>query len=678
MAQEELEDGDSGGKRTDDGLGLALDALDVGVIATDRETRRIVLVNDFACRLFGYSRAQLLEMSGPDLIADEAREATLRTYENSLRKANVHIEGVLLKRSDGSAFPAEIHDRHAMLAGHDCLIGVIIDISERQRLEQERVRTLEMLALAERSANAGAWSSDLVQGTHHWSGELLRLFGLPPDAPAGWDSWRKVLHPEDQAETERRFLEALEQQVPFIHSYRIVLPDGSIRWIDAYGQLSFDEAGEPVRYSGLCVDATARRKAEQDLRLAKSFTDALIEHASVMVLGLDRSGCVRIFNSRCEEVTGYPRDQILGRDWFAAVLPHETDGSTRRFYARGQESGQENEALENTILTRDGRLRRIAWWNSLIVDPEGEPISVAMGVDVTAQRQSEAELERHRHHLEELVAERTEALRVAKEAAEAADRAKSSFLGNMSHEFRTPMNAILGLAGLALRRAEDPRLRDQLGKIEQSARQLLGIINDVLEYSRLEAERLALESVDFQLGQLLQRLTRMFSPAAASKGLKLRIMLASDAARLKLKGDPKRLSQVLSKLVDNAIRFTQAGSVTLRIGLAESDRDQVWLRFEVEDTGIGISAQALPRLFNAFEQADSSLTRQHGGTGLSLAIARRLVRMMDGEIGATSQPGAGSNFWFTARLGRQHSAAAALRASTQARNCAAGSGGEYQ
>ncbi|MEY5098981.1 MAG: hypothetical protein RJA36_1700 [Pseudomonadota bacterium] len=659
MAQEQRERRDSCGRRAQDGLGSALDALEVGVVSTDRETRRIVLVNDFACRLFGYSRAQMLDMSGEDLIADEARESTLQAYEQALREPADHFDGLPLRRSNGATFLAEIHSRQALLAGRDCLVGVFVDISKRQRLEQERQRTLELLSLAERSANAGAWSWDLVHDTHHWSRELLQLFGLPPDAPGGWASWRKALHPDDRAEAERRFMEALERQIPFQHSYRVALPGGAIRWIDTYGQLSFDGAGKPVRYSGLCVDATARRKTQEDLRLSKSFTDALIEHASVMVLGLDRAGCVRIFNSRCEEVTGYPRGDMLGRDWFAAVLPHETDARSRRFYEQGQETGQENQVLENTILTHDGRVRRIAWWTSLIVDSQGEPISVSMGVDVTEQRQDEAELERHRRHLEELVAERTEALRVAKEAAEAADRAKSSFLGHMSHEFRTPMNTILGLSGMALRRAEDPRLRDQLGKIEQSARHLLGIIDDVLEYSRLEAERLTLVSVDFQLGKLLHGITRLFGPAATQKELRLRISLAPEVARLQLKGDPKRLSQVLSKIVDNAIRFTEAGSVTLRINRSEEGPDHVRLRFEVEDTGIGISPQALPRLFNAFEQADSSLTRRHGGTGLSLAIARRLVRMMDGEIGASSQPGVGSTFWFTARLARSQEPAPA-------------------
>ena len=267
-------------------------------------------------------------------------------------------------------------------------------------------------------------------------------------------------------------------------------------------------------------------------------------------------------------------------------------------------------------------------------------------------RENAAELENHRHHLESLVEERTTALLIAKEAAEAANRAKSTFLANMSHELRTPMNAIMGMNGIALRKAIDPKLKDQLTKVEQASQHLLGIINDILDISKIEAERLTLEHVDFKLGEVLENLTSLIGHKATDKGLKLRIDLPPEIAHLALRGDPLRLGQILLNFTSNAVKFTEAGTIDLRAYPTEESLADVLLRFEVQDTGIGIAAEDQKRLFTAFEQADGSMTRKYGGTGLGLAISKRLVQMMGGEVGVVSQVGSGSTFWFTVRLGK--------------------------
>ena len=223
----------------------------------------------------------------------------------------------------------------------------------------------------------------------------------------------------------------------------------------------------------------------------------------------------------------------------------------------------------------------------------------------------------------------------------------------MSHELRTPMSGVLGMIGLARRRMTDATGLDQLDKAKLSAERLLRVLNDVLDLSKIEAERMALENVPLQLGESVESVLGLLEHGATQKGLMLSKDLPADLARQILKGDPLRLGQVLFNLLGNAIKFTEQGVVNLRIRLAEETAEAVRVRFDITDTGIGIEPEAISRLFTSFEQVDNSMTRKYGGSGLGLAISKRLVELMDGEIGVQSTPGQGSTFWFVVPLKRR-------------------------
>ena len=302
------------------------------------------------------------------------------------------------------------------------------------------------------------------------------------------------------------------------------------------------------------------------------------------------------------------------------------------------------EALAEAPVFSESRVRAMMDFLTRLAQAIGE-----MGMARLRLQEANGELRQHREHLEELVGQRTAELSQAKEQAEVANRAKSAFLANMSHEIRTPLNAITGLAYMIRNSGVTPPQAAWLDKLDTASRHLLELVNAVLDLTKIDAGRLDLERLPVNLEAVVGNVVTLIAAQARSKSLRL----ITDVAPISvsLLGDPSRLQQALLNYATNAVKFTPAGTVTLRARLQDQTADTVLVRFEVTDTGLGVDSALIGRLFADFEQADNSTTRQFGGTGLGLAITRRLARLMGGEVGVFSTPGAGSTFWFTARLG---------------------------
>ena len=361
---------------------------------------------------------------------------------------------------------------------------------------------------------------------------------------------------------------------------------------------------------------------------------------------MNSDGSVVTCNPQFAEMLGYTPEEVLALhiwDWDRAY-PREDLLTMLR-------SADTLVSLLETVQTRKDGSTFVAEVTSSRVDWGGRTYVLAMERDITERKRAEAELERHRSHLEAMVVERTAALAEARDQAEAANRAKSAFLANMSHEIRTPMNAIIGLSEVLFRESGDPRVVDRVGKINGAAHHLLGIINDILDLSKIEADKLEIEKVDFALAGIIDSAEALVRERAEEKGLKIRHEIDA-ALPASLVGDPMRISQVLVNFLSNAVKFADDGEIVVRARKLEEDEAGVWMRLEVVDQGIGISAEQQARLFAAFEQADGSTTRKYGGTGLGLAISKRLVSLMGGQIGVDSVPGEGSTFWINVPLGR--------------------------
>ncbi len=497
--------------------------------------------------------------------------------------------------------------------------------------------------LAENSADCVFWLSP-EGGYRYISPAIETLTGYPSSAfTSDPGKMASIIHPDDR-QSYIDHIEAFDAPETSNLEIRIFCADGRIRWIGHRCKPVYEE-GYFAGRQGVYSDVTDRKLAEEHLRKLS----LAVEQSPESVVITDIDGNIEYVNDSFVRVSGYERDESLGRNprflqsgntspaAYAALWQALKHGrGWRGEFRNKRKDGTEyvEFAIVTPIRQDDGRITHY----------------VAVKEDITEKKRVALELDAHRHHLEELVAQRTNELREARERADAASQAKSAFLANMSHEIRTPMNAIIGLAHLVRTSKLDPEQRERLGKIDSAAHHLLEIINDILDLSKIEAGHLQLEETDFSLTDIFDQVRALIADAAAAKALDLVVDIGG--APTALRGDPMRVRQSIINFASNAVKFTERGRVALRARLEAEDAQGLLLRFEVEDSGIGIAADQVDRLFEAFEQADVSTTRKFGGTGLGLAITRRLAGLMDGAVGVTSEPGRGSLFWFTARLRR--------------------------
>jgi PAS domain S-box-containing protein len=398
------------------------------------------------------------------------------------------------------------------------------------------------------------------------------------------------------------------------------------------------------QFATVFSDITERRRSYDALRASEQRFRALFDDLPrIAVQGYDRNRRVVYWNRASQALYGYAPEEAVGRLLEDLIIPDPMRTDVVAAVEAWTAGGRAIPAGELTLRRKDGSPVTVYSSHVMQRGANGEPEMYCIDVDLT-------ELVGYRDQLERLVDDRTRELAKAKTLAEAASQAKSTFLANMSHELRTPMNGVLGMIGLARKRMQDPNGRQQLDKAEISARHLLGVLNDVLDLSKIEADHLRLDSTPFRLGAVLETLVTIVGDRAAEKGLRLRIDMPPGLTSRAFLGDPLRLGQILINLTGNAIKFSERDDIDLRFRIADETPSAVRLRVEVQDRGIGIGEDDRRRLFNAFEQADGTMTRRYGGTGLGLAISKRLVGMMGGEIGVETAVGQGSTFWFTVRL----------------------------
>ncbi|MEQ1500879.1 MAG: PAS domain S-box protein [Myxococcota bacterium] len=643
-------------------------ALTEGIVLFDTDGR-LTTWNPAALRILGVDASTIGDVVAwrPTGTEPEGDGAVADAAPVSLDGAGIRDRAFGLTRPDGTPVWIQVNTEPIRGASGELrsLLVSFVDVTAKRATEQALRASEAQLKLAQAVARIGSWTVDLRTGDQRWSDETFRMFGVPLGSPIGYHTLSERTHPDDRAALFAAWEGAVASGSHDVE-HRIVV-DGEVRWVRERAVIDRDAEGRALFAHGTAQDVTDHHRAHAQLaRLSLA-----VEQSPTMVVVTDLDGRIDYVNAAFEATSGYTRDELVGQN--VALLQAEPGDPGQHDLYPTLAAGRDWSG-EFVNRRKDGSTYVAAAKITSLRQPSGE-VSHYLSVqeDVTDRRRIERELDRHRHHLQELVLERTAQLERAngalsayaaelsdaRDAAESANRSKSAFLANMSHEIRTPMNAIVGLTHLLGRSATDRAQSERLRKVSDAAHHLLAIVNDILDISKIEAGKLTLDLTELEVGTVVDRVVALISDRAVAKGLAVHTAVDPRLLTRGLRGDPTRLSQILLNFATNAVKFTNFGTIRITARQLSEGPDQLTVRFEVADTGIGISEPAMSRLFKAFEQADPTTTRRYGGTGLGLAISRRLAELMDGEAGVTSELHVGSTFWFTAVLGRDGRASVA-------------------
>ena len=628
---------------------LLLESVAEGVYGIDVEGRT-TFVNPAAEAMLGFTEAEVLGRSMHDLTHHTRGDGSVFPAEacptrHVLEDGQTrHVTDELFWRRDGTSFPVEY--RTAALVDGGRRVGAVVvfqDITERCRLMDEVASSGRLLKQIFDTSSVGITLVDKTGRLTVVNRRMAQMFGATVEELVG-SEYVDLIHPEEREVARTNMLALLQSQIGDVdverHYWR---RDGTSFWGRLTGNRLYDNQGQQLGLLGIIDDITQRKEAEMALRDREAYNRVLFAESRTPIVVMDAREHFYIdCNEAAVQIYGLPsRDAVLGISPLDVSAPTQYDGrpSAQVAAERIAECAEKGSVFFRwRHQNPDDRI-----WDAEVhlmsFNHGGRALMQFTLQDITQRLQVARELEQYQHNLENMVAERTAELSAAKEAAEAASRAKSEFVANMSHEIRTPLNGILGMAQLGYRDSvERPRSRDAFAKILGSGKLLLGILNDILDFSKIEAGMLRVETTVVDLDQVLTNVLDLVRDRALAKGLELSFHKAPELPKTCC-SDPLRIGQMLLNLLTNAIKFTESGGVTLSAGVEDQ-----WLVFRVGDSGIGMDPEQLDRVFNPFEQADGSTTRKYGGTGLGLTITHRIIQLMGGSIAADSTPGQGSSF----------------------------------
>ncbi|EGV33369.1 multi-sensor hybrid histidine kinase [Thiorhodococcus drewsii AZ1] len=662
----------------------------------------LTFVNSAYCALFAKPSEELIGRSWLSLVPETERAA----IDEAIHEFSAHPRrrryDQPLTQDDGEVRWLHWADVPLFDAQGVCVEfqSVARDITKRKRMEEALRASEDSLNRAQSIAQIGSWTLDIATGAMSWSDESYRIFGLPLGSSASFDSMVAALVEEDKVAMLETWRSTLSSRRTKYNAEHRIMAGGQTRWIRVLAEIVRDAAGTPQRALGAVQDITERKKTAAELERHRHHLEELVTERTAELEAANRALLVSDLRLKAlfemsQDAETLNERQLIQRGVDAAVrltgsqigylhLVNE-DQETLEFHTWSSGTPNPFDTPHNAhspiacsgVWADTARIRRPVVHNDYQNQSDRRGyldgyvhLTRHLGVPVVADGKVWALLgvgnkptdyDASDAHELQLIGDdlwrivmrrRTEAtLASAKETAEQANRAKSHFLANMSHEIRTPMNAILGLTHLLRQQESDPDRRDRLDKIAGASKHLLQLINDILDLAKIEEQKIVLESAEFDLAAVLRNVCALVSDKVEAKNLELVVDLdPSTPDRIDLRGDPTRLSQILLNFLGNAVKFTEHGVICLRVRSEEDTPNERLYRFEVRDTGIGIAPESLDRLFQSFEQADSSTTRRYGGTGLGLAINNRLAELMGGGVGVISQPKEGSTFWFTARF----------------------------